>query len=68
MDTLLLQSLPLLRSVALRGPSMDSSDLSLENGVDKTMARKHVLAFELRRNNHGLESLATAAYIPSPAC
>lgn len=58
----LLQSLPLLRSVALRGPSMDSSDLSLENRVDKTMARKHVLALELRGNNHSLESLATAAY------
>lgn len=64
--SLLLQCLPLLRSVALRGPSVDSSNFSLENRVDQTVACKHVLALELRGDNHGLECLTTSAYTPKP--
>ena len=41
---------------------MDSSDLGLESGVDETVSGKHGLALELRRNNHGLECLATTTY------
>lgn len=41
---------------------MDSSDLGLESGVDETVSGKHGLALELRRDNYGLECLATATY------
>ena len=41
---------------------MNSSDLSLERGVDESVSRKHSLALELRGNNHSLECLSTAAY------
>jgi len=55
---------------------MDSSNLSLKNGVDKTVARKHILALELGGNDHSLECLTTAAYryeasispMPSKSC
>lgn len=57
---LLRQGLPLLRSVALGGPSMDSSDLGLEDRVDETVAGQHVLALKLRGDDHCLESLTTA--------
>lgn len=40
---------------------MDGRDLSLQNGVNKAVARKHVLALELRGDNYCLESLTTAA-------
>lgn len=58
----MLQSLPLLGSIALGGPSMNSSNLGLECGVDESVSRKHSLALELRGNNHSLERLSTAAY------
>ena len=57
------QRLPLLRSVTLRGPSMNSRNLSLQHRVNKTMTRKHVLALKLRGDDHRLESLTTTAYI-----
>lgn len=41
---------------------MNGRDLGLQNGVDEAVARKHVLALELRGDDHGLESLTTAAY------
>lgn len=56
---LLLQCLPLLGGIALRSPSMDSSDLRLQGGVDKTVSSKHGLALELGGDNDGLECLST---------
>lgn len=62
----LLQGLPLLRGVALRGPGVNGRDLSLKHSVHETMTCKHGLAFELRGDNYGLECLSTPAY--TPAC
>jgi len=62
---LLLECLPLLGSVALGSPGVNGRDLGLQNGVDEAVARKHVLALELRGDDHGLESLTTAAYTKS---
>lgn len=59
---LLLQSLPLLRGITLRRPSMDSRDLRLQNRVHQTVTSEHGLLLELRGDNHRLECLATAAY------
>lgn len=42
---------------------MDSSDLRLEHGINQSMAGKHVLALELRRNDNRLERLSTATCI-----
>lgn len=62
----MLQSLPLLRGIALGSPCVDSGNLSLKHRVDKTVARKHSLALELGRNDHSLERLATTTYRDKP--
>lgn len=59
----LVQSLPLLGGVALGRPSMNSSDLGLEDRVYQAVTGEHGLLIELGGDNDRLESLATATYI-----
>ena len=62
-SSLPLQCIPLLGSIALWSPSVNGSNLSLQDRVHEAMTSKHVLAFKLGRHDHSLESLSTAAYI-----
>lgn len=55
-----LVALPLVGSLALRGPGVDAGNLVLESRVDEAVALERVEALELRGDDERREGLAAA--------